>query len=405
MYLVATYDVDLVIASIVIACLASFAALDFIRRIHTASHGLALMWKAGGAVVMGTGIWSMHFVGMLAYSLPMHVGYSISLTLLSWLSAIAVSSLALSITTWGPLTHFRLGCGTLLMGLGISTMHYIGMDAMNIRPPIVWDFSLVGASIFIAVVASAASLRSLHWLGTSSSSSIMRYQVAAALLMGAGISGMHYTGMAAAKIRWEATSLSSEMLTVHNIEGLVLIASGAVLILILCVLMFAISARLELGKSLKVANARLEAANRELQKHAIESDRYFSQSPNLLAVSGFDGYFKRLNLAWEKAFGYTMQELLSQPFMTFISTGSNVHLAADLERHAESIPASFESQVQCRGGQFRWVLWNVMISREAQELYISGQDITARKNIESDLHKARKAAETANRAKRSSWRI
>ena len=121
-YLVPSYDSGLVMASIVIACVASFAALDFIKRIHTASPRRAFMWTAGGAVVMGTGVWSMHFIGMLAYSLPIHVGYTASLTLVSWFSAIAVSALALSIAVWGPLTPFRISWGSLLMGLGISTM-------------------------------------------------------------------------------------------------------------------------------------------------------------------------------------------------------------------------------------------------------------------------------------------
>ncbi|MGH8684534.1 MAG: response regulator, partial [Nitrosospira sp.] len=130
-----------------------------------------------------------------------------------------------------------------------------------------------------------------------------------------------------------------------------------------------------------------------------ERDRYFNQSLNLLAISGFDGNFKRLNPAWTKIFGFAPEELLSRPFMEFISSASRADTAAELDKLIMGIPVSFENQMCCKDGSFRWVLWNITAVPEVREFYFSGQDITARKNIEMELHKARKAAEAASHTK------
>ncbi|MBA2660579.1 MAG: response regulator [Nitrosospira sp.] len=130
-----------------------------------------------------------------------------------------------------------------------------------------------------------------------------------------------------------------------------------------------------------------------------ERDRYFNQSPNFLAISGFDGYFKRLNPAWGKIFGFPPEELLSRPFMDFISGGSRADTVAELEKLRAGFPISFERQMGYKDGSFRWISWNITSIPEVQEFYFSGQDITPRKNIEMELHKAQKGAETANRAK------
>jgi PAS domain S-box-containing protein len=130
-----------------------------------------------------------------------------------------------------------------------------------------------------------------------------------------------------------------------------------------------------------------------------ERDRYFDQSLNLLAIATFDGHFKRLNPAWPKEFGFSLEELLSRPFIDFVAPGSSKQAAAELDKLMACREDSFEIQMACKDGSLRWVLWNITALPEVQELYISGQDITERKNTEIDLHKAQKAAEAANRAK------
>ncbi|MBA4143265.1 MAG: response regulator [Nitrosospira sp.] len=147
------------------------------------------------------------------------------------------------------------------------------------------------------------------------------------------------------------------------------------------------------------ANDEIASLSRAFTATQVERDRYFDQSPNFLAISGPDGCFKRLNPAWERIFGFPHEELLSRPFTDFISASSRADTVARLETLTTDISVSFESQIGCKDSSFRWVLWNITALPEVQEFYFSGQDITARKNIEIELHKAQKGAETANRAK------
>ena len=148
-----TYDPVLVALSVLLATLASYVALDLAGRI-TAAHGRArTAWLAGGALAMGIGIWSMHFVGMLAFSLPVPVAYDIPLLVLSVTVAVGASLLALAVVSRGALTRSSLALAGLSMGAAIAGMHYVGMASM--RPgPAGYTPSLVVASVAVAVVAS-----------------------------------------------------------------------------------------------------------------------------------------------------------------------------------------------------------------------------------------------------------
>ncbi len=195
---VSSYNPLLVGASLLVAILASYTALDMAGRITTAQGRAARWWLAGGASAMGVGIWSMHFIGMLAFSLPIPLGYDPAITLLSLLIAIASSVFALWLVCQDNLPWKRLLLGAILMGLGIASMHYTGMAAMRMVPLIHYIPSLFILSIVIAIVASGAAL----WISfhlRRPRSRVHRYRAAAGVVMGIAIVGMHYTGMAAAE--------------------------------------------------------------------------------------------------------------------------------------------------------------------------------------------------------------
>lgn len=196
--LTSTYNPILVACSLLVAILASYTALDMAGRISTAKGRAARWWLVAGACAMGLGIWSMHFVGMLAFSLPMALGYDPALTFLSLLIAIASSAFALRLVCQKTLPWRRLGMGALLMGPSIAGMHYTGMAAMQMTPGISYDPLLFTLSIVIAVVASGAAL----WIAfrlRQQSSRVRLLRLGAAVVMGLAIVGMHYTGMAAAE--------------------------------------------------------------------------------------------------------------------------------------------------------------------------------------------------------------
>ncbi len=193
------YNPWLVIASVLIAMLASYTALDMAERV-TESEGQSSRWWwfAGGSIAMGIGIWSMHFVGMLAFSLPVPMAYDPWITALSLAFAIALSAFAIWRVCFAAMTVVRLAGGAVLMGSGVCAMHYTGMAAMRMNPPIQYDPALFAASVAIAVAASGAAL----WIAfrlRKNGKYVWLMRSGAAVVMGLAIAGMHYTGMAAAR--------------------------------------------------------------------------------------------------------------------------------------------------------------------------------------------------------------
>ncbi len=193
------YSPGLVILSILIASVASYTALELAARI-TASRGHErLAWLAGGSVAMGVGIWSMHFVGMLAFHLPMPISYGLWLVLLSVVVAIGASALALFMASRPSLGPLALIGGALWMGPAIAGMHYIGMAALSVEAQLRYSRWLVVASVAIAVLASFGGLGLAHRLRSDETRRTRLGRYASALLFGGAIAGMHYTGMAAAE--------------------------------------------------------------------------------------------------------------------------------------------------------------------------------------------------------------
>ncbi|QCU51331.1 histidine kinase [Burkholderia pseudomallei] len=192
-----TFNLPLVALSLAIATLASYTALDLSALITLLDQPrMRRAWLAGGAAAMGTGIWAMHFVGMLAFSLPIPLGYDFGHTFASLAIAVVVSYFALNALTRAALTRERLAIGGVLMGLGIAGMHYTGMSALRMQPAIAYDFTLFVASI--AIGASTTALWIAHRLSNENEPRVLMKRIAAAGVMGLAITGMHYTGMAAA---------------------------------------------------------------------------------------------------------------------------------------------------------------------------------------------------------------
>ena len=265
------YSAWAVAASLLIATLASFVTLDLARRVHKTRGQASVAWWLAGALVMGTGIWSVHFIGMQAFQLPIALGYTGGMTLLSWLAAVAASGVALGLAGLRTYRHRHLAFGALAMGCGISAMHYMGMAALKLSHAIVWDWRLVAASLAMAIAASAAALLIFQILRRVPPGRQLRYQGAAALVMGAAICGMHYTAMAAAHFPAQTICLSAGELGGPSLTAMVLIASGMLLVSTLFTAI--LDARLHstaqrLTQSLQESNAKLQSANAELQQRA-----------------------------------------------------------------------------------------------------------------------------------------
>ncbi|WP_236550991.1 bifunctional diguanylate cyclase/phosphodiesterase [Luteimonas sp. 9C] len=185
--------------SFVVAATASYAALSTLGRIRAAQDDTARRWwLAGGASALGVGIWSMHFIGMLAFRLPIPVGYDPWITVASCGLSVAASVYAFRLMASGPSKGARLLRGALAIGIGIAAMHYMGMASMRMYPAIEYHPGWLAASVGVAVLASGASLAIADRLPQLGRRAHL-HQAMAAVAMGAAIVGMHYTGMAAAR--------------------------------------------------------------------------------------------------------------------------------------------------------------------------------------------------------------
>jgi diguanylate cyclase (GGDEF)-like protein len=270
-FLTPSYSAWAVAASFLVATLASFVAINLSLRVRSTRGMASAAWWLAGALVMGTGIWSMHFVGMQAFQLSIPLGYRGGLTLLSWTAAVAASGVALGLASHGGYRRAHLALGALAMGGGIGAMHYLGMAAIDLTVGIVWNGWLVAASLMVAVAASASALFIFQAMHRMPRAQRPRYQAAAALVMGAAICGMHYTGMAAAHFPAGAVCLSAKELGGPGLTALVLMASGMLLVSTLFTAI--LDARLQqtalqLTRSLQESNAKLQHANAELQQRA-----------------------------------------------------------------------------------------------------------------------------------------
>jgi NO-binding membrane sensor protein with MHYT domain len=211
---------------------------------------------------MGTGIWSMHFIGMLAFKLPVPMSYSVEITLFSMVIAILVSGFALFTINRHTLTVRRLLISGVLMGIGIASMHYTGMAAMQMSPGIRWDPLLYAASIAIAMAASVVALWIAFHLRSDMVWNVLLKRFGAALVMGVAIVGMHYTGMAAANFAPDSVCLGNPQ-QVSNLWMATTIAGCTLLFLAATMLISVFDSRLasstaKLAESLRVANEQLK---------------------------------------------------------------------------------------------------------------------------------------------------
>lgn len=267
-----TYSPWLVAVSYCAAVFAAFVALNLSSRIRLQeSSQIRPIWLLSGGSVMGIGIWSMHFIGMLALKLPINVTYNLPITLLSLGAAIISSCFALYTAHLTPLSERRLLVAGICMGLGIAVMHYSGMAAMEIMPRPHYDPVMVILSLIFAITASLLALRMVYRRRSEHMFAAIGSKLAAASIMGLAISGMHYIGMAAAEFDPHSICTSGTRALDRNTLAIG-IGIGAFLLVLVTLALAAIEARLgeirddneQLEKRVRERTISLTAANETL---------------------------------------------------------------------------------------------------------------------------------------------
>lgn len=264
-----SYDWGLVLLSYLVATSASYIALDMAGRLRDENNTRlsTLCWLFGGAFAMGAGIWSMHFIGMLAFKMAMPMSYNAFWTIISMIVAIVASLIALSLLMGRNIQKAQLMIGGLFLGIAIAAMHYTGMYGMTDTMIIHYLPGMFAFSILIAIVAAEAAL----WLAIKSNQGTLkvkiRLKIISALVMGAAICGMHYAGMAAAIFLPKPGAMS--MMTATLPPNILSISIAGVTFLILGIA-FALSTYKEIANQQSITTARL-AGMAEVSSNVLHS--------------------------------------------------------------------------------------------------------------------------------------
>ena len=190
-----SYSTELVVLSYAISVIGAFIALYSAGRLRPNMKNKRAYFfnvTSAGVALGGIGVWSMHFIAMLAMRMDVGLGYSMWETLISLVAAIAISAFAFHIVALNPRSVTRLFSAGAMLGMGAVVMHYLGMFGMRFPGYIIWSWGIIAISVVIAMVAASAAL----WLAFRTKSLAMRGVAAA--VMGVAVCSMHYTGMAAA---------------------------------------------------------------------------------------------------------------------------------------------------------------------------------------------------------------
>jgi NO-binding membrane sensor protein with MHYT domain/signal transduction histidine kinase len=272
--LIGSYSYALVALSVLIAMLASYAALDLAGRVTAAGGWTRAVWLLCGAGAMGTGIWSMHYIGMLAFILPIPVAYHWPTVLLSLFAAILASVIALYVVSRQKMGASQAVAGSVLMGAGIASMHYIGMAAMRLPAICQFNSFLVVLSVVFAVLISLAALWiTFHF--RHEKTGIGWEKLAGAVVMGAAIPVMHYTGMAAAS--FTPSSMPADLSHAVSISTLGTAGIAAVTFIVLGLALLTSS-----------VDRRFAAQTLELQEEKLQrSEAYLAEAQRLSHTGSF----------------------------------------------------------------------------------------------------------------------
>jgi len=378
----------LVTLSLLTAVCASYTALDVAGRATATTGRMRSVWLVGGAASMGLGIWSMHYIGMLAFGLPVAVYYHLPTVLVSLLAAIFASGVALVVASRPKWSWPGTVAASVVMGGGIASMHYIGMAAMRLPAMMVWNYTIVASSVVIAMVVSLVAI----WLAfrfRGETREVAPLKIASAGVMGVAVVAMHYTGMAAATFAPSSAPVDLS----HSVEISSLGITGIFLVT-LSVLVFS-SVTSVFARRMSAQSNRLRASDERYR-------RFFERSLSGIYESTPDGRLVSCNTAFARILGFaSREECMATPLVDSYQAAEERRVFVSRLMNEDSL-SNFESKMNTRDGRIVWILETAtLLERDGGESVIEGTivDITLRKEAEEALKTAKHSAEEANRAK------
>lgn len=357
--LIGSYDDRLVTVSVLFAILASYTALDLAARVTSHRGWPRVWWLVGGSVAMGIGIWSMHYIGMLAFTLPVPVRYDWPTVLLSLLAGILSSAVALALVTRRSMGSPWAWTAGIIMGVAIATLHYTAMAAMRMPGMSRYSPPTVALSVVLAIVFSLISL----WLTFLFRKDVRGWaprKVAGALVMGAAISAMHYTGMAAVSF-----VPSSEPPDLSHAVSISALGAAGISVVVVMVLVLTL----------------LTSLADRLQKERALLDELFEQAPEAVALMNVDNRVVRVNREFTRLFGYSPHEVLGRSLRELIAADGSDAAAQGQRVEADGVRRRSDgSRVQVS-----MVHVPVSVPGELVAVYEIYRDISERKRAEREL--------------------
>jgi len=367
-----SYNLNLVATSVLIATIGAYVAIEIAQRVRAAVRRRRLFWIYGGALAMALGIWSMHFVGMLALHLPIPVWYDAPLVTLSYVAAFIGCVIAFAIFNRSSVHSGLLVLASVFMGLAIAGMHYTGMAAMRMNSHVMYDPVIFVASVAVAISVSFAALAlTRNFLATGADPRARLKKLGAALLMGFAVAGMHYTGMAAAVFThgpagWRPND--HVVLGTYQL-GLVVAATSAAL----------------LGIALAATQfERWTLTTKGRFEHLLEL------SPQVVWFGGPDGRITYFNPYWYDYTGLSERKALGDGWIEAVHPEDRKRVVESWETAVrEGTDYVLELRLRARKGEYCWFLAR---SRPARDE--SGR-VEAWLGIAVDIEERKKAEEEA----------
>ncbi len=377
--MVATYDVPLVVFSVAIAFLASYTALDLAGRVEVTTGQARSLWLLLGAIALGIGIWSTHFIGILAYKLPIPITHDLSIVLVSMGVAIVTSGGALCIVSREKVATLGLLFGGVFMGLGIAAMHYIGMAAMQLQAKARYDPNLVALSVVIAICASLIALKLAFHLRSQTMLSGSVWKLGGAVVMGGAIAGMHYTAMAA--VSFQPTD--QVLQPVHGLNNSLLATAIGIATLVI----------LKLTDLTSFFDQRLGAETARAEALCESEERFRSLVQNasdIIAVLAADGIICYTSLSVKNILGYQPEDLLGKKAFELVHPDARAKAESLLREALDYSNTNITAEFRLQHADGSWRDFEVLVNNLLGEPSVAGivttcRDITDRKQTQEAL--------------------
>lgn len=368
-HLVESHHTGLVLLSILIGIIASYATLDLSGRVLVSSGKTRMNWLISGSIILGSGIWSLHFIAMISHYLPIPVSYDVVLTVISMIAGIAGSFAGLYIISRNPHSMYRMIAAATALGAGITAMHYIGMAGMIMRADIHYNVGLVITSIIIAVSGAFTTFYFWHRYIKSNTFKGKIFKMLSTMFLAGGIAGLHYTAMSAASfslLEQTPGHFSFPIIKTPMLTAGVSISS----VIILTMMLISIS----IDKKMSIQSQRIRCL--------------FDNHPNMVFELDYNGCIISMNDACQQLNGYNHSQLLHSPFKKLANKDEETKIQHQLERTLQNESSTFDMTLtyQDRTSMYAKVTTiPIVIDDRIQGMYGMAENVTELKKAEEKL--------------------